>query len=138
MPGLFLTLIKFLNMAVEVKSKNDLIKELRDAVIEEIKKDVLSGDLTVLEELLTAVTPPVLLGSLPEEQADKFALELKQRPLWSPVIGTWDGEDHHGITIEPVCKVGGKRDTFVVRVKWEEGFETIEGIENLFFVNQPV
>lgn len=52
------------------KSKQDLI----DAVIEELKRDIESGDYTVLEELLSFIPSRKLIGSLPEEQWSNFKI----------------------------------------------------------------
>ena len=49
-------------------NKNKLI----DAIIEQVEQDLLSGDSTVLEEILKHVPPENLLHSLPEEYWDKF------------------------------------------------------------------
>jgi len=46
--------------------------ELVDEVIENLKNDILNGDLTVLEELLYKLPNKVLIESLSEETWEKY------------------------------------------------------------------
>ena len=59
---------------------------LIDAVIEEIKKDIASGDLTAIDELLSFLPKKSLLYYLPEESWQEF-----QRTRYA--ISTSDGHD---------------------------------------------
>lgn len=45
-----------------------------DVLIEQIKKDILDGDVTVLAEILGFVPDGNLLHSLPEETWDKYTV----------------------------------------------------------------
>ena len=48
---------------------------LIERVVEQIKSDLLSGDVTALEELLSFVPRENLLGYLPEEEWEKYENE---------------------------------------------------------------
>jgi len=47
-------------------------QNLVDAVIESLKVDILAGDVTILEELLSKLSIKTLVASLPEEDQDKY------------------------------------------------------------------
>ena len=46
----------------------DSNQKLIDAVLQQIKKDIVSGDSTAIEELISTLPYDRLLGYLPEEQ----------------------------------------------------------------------
>ena len=53
---------------MEAEKKQELI----DEVIEQIKDDIISGDCTVLDELLWMIPANNLIFSLPEEKWSKY------------------------------------------------------------------
>lgn len=48
------------------------MSKLIDRVIEEIKMDIYSGDVTALDELLTFIPKENLIGYLPEEEWEQY------------------------------------------------------------------
>lgn len=58
---------------VELSKKQDeYVTSLVDEVIEQVKKDVADGDVTVIEELLKFIPIENLIQSLPEEEWAKY------------------------------------------------------------------
>ncbi len=53
---------------MEAEKKQELI----DEVVEQIKNDIMSGDCTVLDELLSMIPTNILIHSLPEEKWSKY------------------------------------------------------------------
>jgi len=51
-------------------------QELIDAVIQQLKSDIESNDVTVLNELLHEVDTMTLIQSLPESEHEKYIKEL--------------------------------------------------------------
>lgn len=54
------------------KKQDEYVTSLVDEVIEQIKSDMLQGDVTVLDEILKHVPIQTLIHSLPEENWKKF------------------------------------------------------------------
>ena len=55
-----------------LKPQKEKYEQLIDRVIEQVKKDVADGDVTVIDELLRLIPTENLIQSLPEEEWDNY------------------------------------------------------------------
>ena len=85
-----------------------------DAVIEELKKDILSGDCTVLEELLKRIPTDTLIMSLPEEQWPDYTFENNYFQIVS------QGYNPEALREEIQVHCGNNGNIFIT--KTDEGF----------------
>jgi hypothetical protein len=60
------------NVIRQITLKQHIMSKLIDRVIEEIKMDINSGDVTALDELLTFIPKENLIGYLPEEEWEQY------------------------------------------------------------------